>query len=143
MRISRYNVPALYQYAYQFKLVRNPNNLKPVMSQTNSTSQKQAQTPPISFFERYLTVWVALCIIAGTLLGLYWPGAAQELGAMEIAHVNIPVGFDLVHDHPHADENRFFRAQRGVRTACGYGNHVGRELADQTFQHGVIRLVFH
>lgn len=62
------------------------------MSQTNSTSQKQAQTPPISFFERYLTVWVALCIIAGTLLGLYWPGAAQELGAMEIAHVNIPVG---------------------------------------------------
>ncbi len=53
---------------------------------------KQAAGAPISFFERYLTLWVALCIIAGTLLGLYWPKAAQAVGAMEVAHVNIPVG---------------------------------------------------
>lgn len=53
---------------------------------------KQTAGAAIGFFERYLTVWVALCIVAGTLLGLYWPAAAQTVGAMEVAHVNIPVG---------------------------------------------------
>ncbi|MGE4368310.1 MAG: ACR3 family arsenite efflux transporter [Burkholderiaceae bacterium] len=53
---------------------------------------KQAAGAPLGFFERYLTVWVVLCIVAGTLLGLYWPGPAQAIGALEIAHVNVPVG---------------------------------------------------
>ena len=53
---------------------------------------KQAAGAAISFFERYLSVWVVLCIVAGTLLGLYWPALAQQVGGMEIAHVNIPVG---------------------------------------------------
>lgn len=47
---------------------------------------------PLGFFERYLTLWVFLCIVAGTLLGLYAPAAAQAVGALEVAHVNIPVG---------------------------------------------------
>jgi ACR3 family arsenite transporter len=47
---------------------------------------------PLGIFERYLTVWVFLCIVAGTLLGLYAPAAAQTVGALEIAQVNIPVG---------------------------------------------------
>ncbi|OXR49347.1 arsenical-resistance protein [Pusillimonas sp. T2] len=62
------------------------------MSSQCKIAGKQAAGAPISFFERYLTVWVALCIVAGTLLGLYWPDAAQAIGAMEVAHVNIPVG---------------------------------------------------
>lgn len=43
-------------------------------------------------FERYLTVWVFLCIIVGILLGQWFPGFARILGAMEVAHVNLPVG---------------------------------------------------
>jgi len=43
-------------------------------------------------FERYLTVWVALCIIAGIALGHWFPGAFAVIGAAEIAQVNIPVG---------------------------------------------------
>jgi ACR3 family arsenite transporter len=50
------------------------------------------QTNPMGFFERYLTLWVFLCIIGGTLLGLFAPEAAHSVGAMEIAQVNIPVG---------------------------------------------------
>ncbi|WP_397378823.1 arsenic resistance protein [Pseudomonas sp.] len=53
---------------------------------------KQAAGTPLGFFERYLTLWVFLCIIGGTLLGLYAPKAAQAVGALEIAQVNIPVG---------------------------------------------------
>ena len=46
----------------------------------------------IGFFERYLTVWVFLCIVAGIALGQLLPGAFHAIGRMEIARVNIPVG---------------------------------------------------
>src|SRR3990167_7537636 len=46
----------------------------------------------MGFFERYLTVWVMLCIIAGIGLGRILPAPIQTLGRMEIAHVNLPVG---------------------------------------------------
>ena len=45
----------------------------------------------MSTFERYLTVWVALCIIAGVALGHFLPGVFQAIGGAEIARVNIPV----------------------------------------------------
>ena len=47
---------------------------------------------PMSIFERYLTVWVFLCIIAGVLLGQMLPGVFQAIGRMEVAQVNLPVG---------------------------------------------------
>ena len=46
----------------------------------------------MSAFERYLTVWVFLCIVAGIALGQLFPGAFQAIGRMELARVNIPVG---------------------------------------------------
>lgn len=45
----------------------------------------------MSTFERYLTVWVFLCIIVGVALGHLLPGVFQLIGAAEIAKVNIPV----------------------------------------------------
>jgi ACR3 family arsenite transporter len=45
----------------------------------------------MSTFERYLTLWVALCIIAGIALGHAAPGLFQAIGAAEIAKVNLPV----------------------------------------------------
>jgi ACR3 family arsenite transporter len=45
----------------------------------------------MSTFERYLTLWVALCIVAGISLGHLMPGVFQAIGAAEIAKVNIPV----------------------------------------------------
>jgi len=47
---------------------------------------------PMSVFERYLTVWVFLCIVAGVLLGQALPGPVQAIGRLEVARVNIPVG---------------------------------------------------
>ncbi len=45
----------------------------------------------MSVFERYLTIWVAACIIVGVALGHYFTGAFQFIGAMEFAQVNLPV----------------------------------------------------
>ena len=44
----------------------------------------------MSPFERYLTIWVFLCIVAGVALGHLMPGLFQIIGAAEIARVNIP-----------------------------------------------------
>ena len=46
----------------------------------------------MSVFERYLTVWVALCIVAGVALGQVLPAPFRALAGMEIARVNVPVG---------------------------------------------------
>jgi ACR3 family arsenite transporter len=46
----------------------------------------------MSIFERYLTVWVFLCIVAGIALGQMLPGVFQAIGRMEVAQVNLPVG---------------------------------------------------
>jgi ACR3 family arsenite transporter len=45
----------------------------------------------ISFFERYLTLWVALCIIIGILIGQYLPIIPNTLSKFEYANVSIPV----------------------------------------------------
>ncbi len=45
----------------------------------------------MSKFERYLTVWVALCIVAGVALGHLFPAAFRLIGSAELAKVNLPV----------------------------------------------------
>jgi len=52
---------------------------------------KPAAGPRLGLFERYLTVWVGLCIVAGILLGHFLPGLFQTIGKLEIAQVNLPV----------------------------------------------------
>jgi ACR3 family arsenite transporter len=61
------------------------------MNTTALPSPTTAPTP-MSVFERYLTVWVFLCIVAGITLGQVLPGPVQAIGRMEIAKVNLPVG---------------------------------------------------
>jgi len=63
-----------------------------------STTPARAGAPPpaarasMSLFERWLTLWVALCIVAGIALGQLAPALVQAIGRMEIARVNLPVG---------------------------------------------------
>jgi ACR3 family arsenite transporter len=51
----------------------------------------QAPSKRLSFLDRYLTLWVALCIVVGILLGHAVPGVFQALGAATVAQVNLPV----------------------------------------------------
>ncbi len=46
----------------------------------------------MNIFERYLSVWVFLCIVAGIALGQFLPDVFQAVGRMEVARVNLPVG---------------------------------------------------
>ncbi|WP_420468183.1 ACR3 family arsenite efflux transporter [Panacagrimonas sp.] len=45
----------------------------------------------MSIFERYLSLWVAACIVVGIVLGHALPGFFQSMGAAEVARVNLPV----------------------------------------------------
>ena len=49
-------------------------------------------TQRMNAFERYLTLWVALCIVAGIALGQMFPAPFQAIGRMAVAQVNLPVG---------------------------------------------------
>ncbi len=48
--------------------------------------------PALGVFERWLTLWVFLCIAAGVVLGQLLPGLFKAVGGIEIARVNLPVG---------------------------------------------------
>jgi len=54
------------------------------------TSAKTA--PAMNIFERYLSLWVGLCIVAGITLGQFLPEVFQAIGNIEFARINLPVG---------------------------------------------------
>jgi ACR3 family arsenite transporter len=52
---------------------------------------RPARRPRLGIFERYLSLWVALCILVGIALGRLFPAPFQLIGSAEIAQVNLPV----------------------------------------------------
>ena len=62
------------------------------MTAATETARSMPAVPTMSVFERYLTVWVFLCIVVGIALGQFAPGVFQAIGRMEVAQVNLPVG---------------------------------------------------
>jgi arsenite transporter len=61
------------------------------MSEAITTAAPSINAPSMGLFERYLTLWVALCIVVGIALGRLIPGVFHLLGTAEVAHVNLPV----------------------------------------------------
>lgn len=59
---------------------------------TSTLAAAAPAKPAIGFFERYLTVWVALCIVVGITLGQLLPGVSKAVASLEVAKVNVPVG---------------------------------------------------
>ena len=62
------------------------------MTKPGEVALKPEAGAPMGGFERYLTVWVLLCILAGMALGQRLPGVFQSIAAMQVANVNLPVG---------------------------------------------------
>ena len=62
------------------------------MSVQCEITAKDAAHVPMTVFERYLTLWVFICIVLGLALGQFFPSVFQSIGAMEVAQVNLPVG---------------------------------------------------
>ena len=61
------------------------------MSAQCEITAKRGAGAQLGVFERYLTLWVALCIVAGISLGHLLPGVFQRIGGLEVAQVNLPV----------------------------------------------------
>jgi ACR3 family arsenite transporter len=51
----------------------------------------KSNSAEIGFFEKYLTIWVVLCMVIGVLIGKYLPGIPDFLGRFEYANVSIPI----------------------------------------------------
>jgi ACR3 family arsenite transporter len=62
------------------------------MSAQCEVTAKRATGAPMSVFERYLTLWVFVCIVVGVIVGQVFPDAFQAIGRLEVAKVNLPVG---------------------------------------------------
>jgi len=62
------------------------------MSAQCEVTAKLANSALMSVFERFLTVWVFLCIVTGIAAGQLAPGVFQAIGRFEVAQVNLPVG---------------------------------------------------
>jgi len=60
-----------------------------VIPRAAAESKREA---PLGFFERYLTLWVLLCIGVGIVLGQTMPGVFAVLSLCSVAQVNLPVG---------------------------------------------------
>jgi ACR3 family arsenite transporter len=62
------------------------------MSEATTTPDAgETSAPSMGLFERYLTLWVALCIVAGIVLGQATPAVFHAIGAATVAEVNLPV----------------------------------------------------
>ncbi|MEL6232610.1 MAG: ACR3 family arsenite efflux transporter, partial [Cyanobacteria bacterium J06627_3] len=80
------------------------------------------QAPPqaggeLNIFERYLTLWVAVCIVAGILLGRMFPAVAETLDAMSVYQVSVPIAICLFFMmYPIMVKIDFSQAKRAART---------------------------
>lgn len=59
---------------------------------TSGEALGMSKNKGIGFFERYLTLWVALCIIVGIIAGQFFPTVFHAIGSFNFAQVNIAVG---------------------------------------------------
>lgn len=61
------------------------------MTQHNTDHDQTKAAAPMGFFERFLSIWVFLCIVVGVALGHFFPAPFQTIGQIEWANVNLPV----------------------------------------------------
>lgn len=61
------------------------------MTNQDVKTEEKPKEGGLGLFERFLSLWVALCILSGVALGHYFPAPFQAVGKMEVARVNMPV----------------------------------------------------
>ena len=84
------------------------------MSESAATAGHAPARPALGVFERFLAVWVALCIIIGIALGQIIPRVFHVLGNATVAQVNLPVAVLVCRAEAAQD-----RSRRGWESAQG------------------------
>jgi len=98
----------------------------------------------MSVFERYLTVWVFLCIVIGIALGQVLPGAFQFIGDLSVAQVNLPVGILIWVMIIPMLVKVDFGALGGNTAPCeGHRRNALCELARKALLNGALRVDLH
>lgn len=87
-----------------------------------------SEAKSITFFQKYLSVWILLSMVVGVILGYYVPGLAHALESATLASVSIPIALllckirfsDIIrgHDPANDDSNRFQECFRDVEGSC-------------------------
>ena len=114
------------------------------MSAQCEVATQDAVSSGLGFFERWLTLWVGLCIVAGIALGQIAPGLFQAIGRMEVAQVNIPVGLLIwVMIIPMLMKIDFGALHEVRRHWRGIGVTLVRELGGEAVLDGAARLDLH
>jgi len=89
--------------------------MNPDSPQVNAQAVKAGSQ--LSFFEKYLTLWVALCIVVGIALGKLFPGVAQSLDSLSFHNVSIPIAICLFFMmYPIMVKIDFFQAKKAARS---------------------------
>ncbi len=113
------------------------------MSATDTAGPAPANSA-MSGFERYLTLWVAVCIIAGIALGQFAPAAFQAIGRMEIAQVNLPVGLLIwVMIIPMLLKVDFAALGQVRQALARHGDHAVHQLGRQAVLNGTSGVDLH
>jgi ACR3 family arsenite transporter len=71
--------------------MEEPNKTIHLLLVRSEDIMDKKRTTGIGFFEKYLTLWVILCMVAGVLIGRFLPGVPAFLGRFEYANVSIPI----------------------------------------------------
>ena len=111
------------------------------MSAQCEVTAKKPRASAISFFERYLTLWVFLCIVAGIALGYWFPSPFRYWATWRSRRSSLPVSYsDLVDDYSDVAEDRFWRPAscQGALARCR--RHAVRQLGGKTLFNGTARL---
>ena len=103
-----------------------------------------ARKPAMSVFERFLTFWVALCIIVGIALGQLLPGVFHVIGDATVAQVNLPVAVLVwLMIVPMLLKIDLAALARGGSALARHRHHGRRQLADQAVLDGAAGLDLH
>ena len=98
----------------------------------------------MSLFERYLTVWVLLCIVAGIALGQVMPAVFAAISAMEVAKVNLPVAVLIwLMIVPMLVKIDFAALSAGDAALARHRRHAVHQLGGEAVLDGAARLVLH
>ena len=114
------------------------------MAAVSHVAAQAAAPAPMSVFERYLSVWVMLCIVAGIAFGQLLPAPVRAIGRMEVAQVNLPVGLLIwVMIIPMLLKVDFGALHRGEDALARHRHHAVRQLGGEALFDGAARLDLH
>ena len=66
-----------------------------ISNKEDLSTGKDEDSKQLGFFEKFLTLWVVLCIFIGILLSIYIPGISQVINSISIGQISIPIGICL------------------------------------------------